>query len=229
MVNAATFQVPEVRGGGATGGGAGRGRPSGCHPPSVESGGCLLRPAAPWARPAGAAGRGRVGRVAPRPGEAGRQGVFEAPSRRPIGSSEISPGASHTRSERASVEAWGEWCWDPGTGHGDPTCWQLGPGRGQGAGAVLCARPHSGARAGLSRGLTFPGPGRWDGQLTGAPRAERWALSGQGSIVFDPSREAAQVKLATSHRAFTHTSWGRMGVSADTGRGHGAPLWRLGG
>lgn len=68
-----------------------------------------MRPAAPWARPAGAAGRGRVGRVAPRPGEAGRRGVFEAPSRRPIGSSEISPGASHTRSERASVEAWGKW------------------------------------------------------------------------------------------------------------------------
>lgn len=228
MVNAATFQVPEVRGGGATGGGAGRGRPSGCHPPSVESGGCLLRPAAPWARPAGAAGRGRVGRVAPRPGEAGRQGVFEAPSRRPIRSSEISPGASHTRSERASVEAWGEWCWDPGTGHGDPTCWQLGPGRGQGAGAVLGARPHSEGSGGPEQGLDFPRAGAM-GRTTGAPRAERWALSGQGSIVFDPSREAAQVKLATSHRAFTHTSWGRMGVSADTGRGHGAPLWRLGG
>lgn len=54
---------------------------------------------------------------------------------------------------------------------------------------------------------------------TNSCREERWAPSEHGSIAFDASEEGIQGKLATSHR-LTHTSSGRTGVSADTGRGH---------
>lgn len=161
----ATLQVLESSRG-PIGGGRGGDHPSGSRPLSPGSQGCVLCPAGlTQLVPQGEAGWAGV--PAPPRQRRARLGVFEARSRRPVGDSKTSPGTASRASNRVPrIRVSGA-----DTGDGDPACWRLGAGRGEGILAVLGAKPPlQGSGWSLGSGVAFRRQGGGHQQLESPER-----------------------------------------------------------
>lgn len=120
--------------------------------------------------PQGAAGWAGV--AAPPRQRRARLGVFEARSRRPVGDSKTSPGTAPRASKRVPrIRVSGA-----GTGDGDPACWRLGAGRGEGI-LALVRSPVWRAPAGAWGGVAFRGRGGGHQQLESPERSGGRRLS----------------------------------------------------
>lgn len=117
---------------------------------------------------------GWVGVAAPPRQRRARLSVFEVRSRRPVGDSKTSPGTASRASKRVPrIRVSGA-----GTGDGDPACWRLGAGRGEGILAVLSVKPPlEGSGGSLGSGVAFRRRGGGHQQLESPERSGGHRLS----------------------------------------------------